>query len=158
MKTYLALAFAGLAACAAVVHAGATAEQIAEMKDCTVCKVMAEDADLMKEMTWECHKIKDGMLCVATVPKDMKDKYAEIMKKMEATVETLPAKMQQGEDVKLCTFCSGMGELITAGANQETVETATGSICMVTSHDADVVAKIHAQAEKAMAEQEAAAN
>ena len=47
-----------------------------------------------------------------------------------------------------------MSELIKSGAKKQDINTATGGICLVTSNDPAVVQKIHALADKAIAEQE----
>ena len=156
MKMSFTLAMLGLVGwwAAAAYAATSAKDHVAEMKECAVCRFLAEDPDLLRDMTWECHKIKDGMLCVASVPKDMKKKFDAAHKKMMETVAGLAAKIQRGEEVKLCSFCQGMGELTQAGAEQETVDTATGSISLVTSRDPTVVSTIHAHADKAKAELE----
>jgi hypothetical protein len=157
MKTWLSLAVLSVAAWwAAAAYAATSADDhLAEMKDCAVCKFLAEDPELMKDMTWECHKIKAGMLCVATVPKDSKEKFDAAHKKMMDTVQGLATRIRNGEKVKLCSFCQGMGALTEAGAEHEDIDTSTGSINLVTSNDSAVVAKIHALADKAEDEEHA---
>ena len=155
MKAMLSVV-ALVATAAASLAIAATAEDAQEqMKKCAVCKFLAEAPDLMATMTWECHKVDAGMLCLATVPKEKKKQYDEIHKKMMATVEKIKSDAAAGRDIELCSFCTSMGELEKAGAKEETVDTATGSVYLVTSADPAVVAKIHAQADKAIAEQEA---
>jgi hypothetical protein len=151
--TFSALTLALAASWAA--YAATADEALDEMKHCAVCKVMMEKPELMESMTWECHKVDAGMLCLATVPKAMKKTYDEVHKKMMENVEHVKAEAAAGRDVELCHFCSAMGALEKAGAKEETIDTATGSVYLVTATDPNVVAKIHAHADEAIAQQEA---
>jgi hypothetical protein len=126
---------------------------LAEMKKCAVCKYMAENPELLREMTWETHKIDNGMLCLTTVPKAMKKEFDAISAKMMQAIEKVKAEEKQGTEVQLCHFCVTMGELMKLDAKQEHIETQTGAIHLCTSDDPTVVKKIHAMADKAIAEQ-----
>jgi hypothetical protein len=129
MKAVLAISALTLALAASwAAYAASADEAVAEMKNCAVCKLMTESPGLMENMTWECHKVDAGMLCLASVPKDMKKQYDEVHKKMMEKVEQVKAESAAGRDVELCHFCSAMGDLEQAGAKAETVDTATGSI------------------------------
>jgi len=159
MKSLITLAALAVAACWTSTASAATAaaDHVDEMKECAVCSVMAGDGELMKHMTWEIHKIGPGMLCITSVPADLKDSFDAAGKKMMETVAGLAAKFQAGEQVKLCSFCQAMAELMQAGAKQESVDTKTGSILIVSSTDPAVIEKIHAHADK-FNEAEAAAH
>src|SRR4026207_1517804 len=105
MRTVFTLAFLGLLACGAVM---VTAELpndalLAEMKKCAVCKAMAENPKLLSQMTWETHKIDDGMLCVSTVPKEMSKEFAAIHEKMMQNVAKVKSDAQSGKKVELCS-------------------------------------------------------
>jgi len=154
MRILLA-AIAGLVVCcAASAYAASSADSFdQQMQKCEVCKVMAAKPDLMKNMTWKTHKIDNGMLSVATVPKDKKGEFDAVHDQMMQNVEKVKAKQQQGQPVQLCEYCTAMSELMKAGANKQDIETETGDICLVTSNDAAVIQKIHALADKAIAEQ-----
>jgi hypothetical protein len=93
------------------------------------------------------------MLCMFSVPKEMKKEYDAVHKQMMEAIAKVKADQQAGRQVELCEFCTGMAELQKAGAKQETVDTSTGSIFLVTSPHPEIVAKIHAHADKAIAEQ-----
>ena len=154
MKAIVTAALLGVACWATAVWAESPQEAfLAEMKSCAVCGVMAEKPELMTDMTWETHKIDNGMLCVASVPKDKLKEFTELHEKMMKQVAQVKADSQQGKPVKLCSFCSSMGDLEKAGAKQQEIKTATGFISLFTSSDPTVVAKIHACADKAIAEQ-----
>jgi hypothetical protein len=124
-----------------------------EMKKCAVCKYIAENPELMKHMTWETHKIENGMLCLTTVPKDMKRDFDAASEKMMQAVAKVQADQKEGKPVELCGFCASMGELMKTNAKQLHIDISTGAIHLCTSDDPAVVKKIHAMADKAVAEQ-----
>lgn len=126
---------------------------LAEMKKCAVCKHMAEKPELVKNMTWETHKIDNGMLCLTTVPKEMKKDFAAVNTKMMQAIAEVTTAQKQGRPVELCEFCSSMGALMQANAKEQHIETQMGAIHLMTSNDPATVAKIHAVADKAIAEQ-----
>jgi hypothetical protein len=128
-------------------------KMLAEMEKCAVCKYMAEDPELMKDMIWETHKIDTGMLCLTTVPKGKKKEFDAVSAKMMQAIGKLAAGQAQGKEVELCSFCASMGELHKSGAKMQHIDTQTGAIHMCTSDDAAIVKKIHAMADKAIAEQ-----
>ncbi len=155
MKTIVSLAVLGLAVAGSrsVFAEDATDKMVAEMKKCAVCKNLAEDPELMKNMSWETHKIDNGMLSVSSVPKGMKKEYDEVSEKMHHAIEQVSADAKAGKPVQLCNFCSSMSELMKAGAKEQHIETSSGSIDLCTSDDPAVVKKIHEIADKAIAMQ-----
>jgi hypothetical protein len=155
MKTIVSLAGLGLVALwSSVVFAEAAQEKmLAEMEKCAVCKFMAEDPDLMKDMTWETHKIDNGMLCLTTVPKEKKKEFDAVSAKMMQAIAKLEAAKTQGKEVELCSFCASMGEITKLNPKMQYIDTLSGAIHMVTSDDPAIVKKIHAMADKAIAEQ-----
>ncbi len=154
MKAAISIAVLASAACLAAIAVAASTsdDQVKEMAKCAVCKFMAEDPKLMESVAWECHKIDEGMLCMASVPKEMKNAFDAVHKKMMAAVATIKAHPDQ--PVELCGMCESMGQLEKAGAKQQTIDTAVGCVHLVTAADPAVVKQIHAQADKAMAEHE----
>jgi uncharacterized membrane-anchored protein YhcB (DUF1043 family) len=156
MKACLSLAVVALAvAWSTTVRAESqSGDPRMEMQKCEVCKFLAEKPDLMKQMTWETHKIDNGMISVASGPKENKDEFHAVHEKMMQAVAKVKADQQQGKPVQLCEYCQSMSELMKAGAKQQNIETAGGAICLVTSDDPAVVQKIHAAADKAIAQQQ----
>jgi hypothetical protein len=155
MKTIVSLAALGLAACwsSGVVAQNEEHSIAEEMKKCAVCKYMAENPSLMKSMTWETHKIENGMLCLTTVPKELKKEFDAISARMMQEIAKLEADPAHAKEVALCSFCQSMGELHKLGAKMQHIDTKTGAIHMSTSDDPATVKKIHAMADKAIAEQ-----
>jgi hypothetical protein len=151
MKARFALGLVALFTCGlALVHAASEAEMKAEMEKCAFCKHIAANPALMEKMTWETHKIDNGMLCVSTVPKEMKSDFDALSAKMKATMEQLGPDAQQGQEPELCEICEDMAELMKEGVKEKTIELTNGSIHMMTSDDPATVAKIHAAADKAI--------
>jgi hypothetical protein len=153
MKALVSLAVFGLvAACSSSAFAQLDHEKMmAEMKKCDVCKNLAEKPELMKSMTWETHKIDNGMLSVTSAPRKMKKDLAEVSEKMHQAIEQVKADAKEGKDVHLCGFCSAMGELMKAGAKEQDITTTAGEIHLCTSDDPAVVKKIHEMADHAIA-------
>lgn len=158
MRAALTIAGAGLLVwCATLAWAEPPSpEVLAEMKKCAVCKELAANPTLMGEMTWETHKIDNGMLCVATVPKEHGKEFAALHEKMMTNVKQVQADQKAGKPVQLCAFCEGMAELQKAGATEQVIELENGAVSLLTSTEPEIVAKIHAQADKAIAEQKKA--
>lgn len=121
-----------------------------DMKSCAICKNMAGVEGFMEKVKWESHIIDNGLLTVTVMPDDLKEKWAEMMKGVEATI----AKVEAGEETELCGFCTSMGGLIQAGAKKTEIDSAGGKIMMLTSDDPKVVEKIHAHAKKTITEHE----
>src|SRR3954465_15297911 len=153
MKALVSLAVLGLGvACSSSVFAEIDHEKMmAEMKKCAVCKNLAENPELMKNMSWETHKIENGMLSVTTSPKKMNKDLKAVSEKMHQAIEQVKADEKEGKEVHLCSFCSAMGELMKAGAKEQDIATKAGEIHLCTSDDPAVVKKIHEMADQAIA-------
>jgi hypothetical protein len=154
MRTVIAVAFLGLLACVVAVSAEQQNDALlAEMKKCAICKEMAENPKLMSQVSWETHKIDNGALSVSTVPKESVKQMAALHEKMMKNVEKAKSDLQSGKKVEMCSFCEGMGELEKSGAKIQTIHTSTGAVSLITSPDPEVVKKIHAHADQAIAMQ-----
>jgi hypothetical protein len=153
MKSFLTVAAVALVASLSSLASAASHDEDAmkaEMEKCAVCKNLAANPELMNAMTWETHKIDNGLLCVTTVPKEKKSEFDALNAKMKASIEQVKADEQQGKTPELCELCKEMSELTKAGAKEKEIALSNGSIHMLTSDDPAVVAKIHAHADKAM--------
>jgi hypothetical protein len=155
MKTIVSLAVVGLVvgwssrACGQATHD----KMLAEMEKCAVCKHLAENPELMKVMNWETHKIDNGMLCLTTVPKEMKKEFDAVSAKMMQAIEKVKGDQKEGKPVELCSLCVTMGDLMHTTAKQQHIDVSTGAIHLCTSDDPGVVKMIHALADKAIANQ-----
>ena len=153
MKSFLTVAALALVASLSSLVSAASHDEAAmkaEMEKCAMCKHIAADPALMQNMTWETHKIDNGMLCVSTVPKEQKASFDALSAKMKSTMEQMKADSAQGKEPELCELCKGMAELVKEGAKEKEIALTNGSIHMLTSDDPAVVAKIHASADKAI--------
>jgi len=121
-----------------------------EVKNCAVCKSMAKP-ELREHMTFETHKIDNGMLCVATVDKDHLKAFQTAHKELAANAAQAEADQKAGNEVKMCGFCEGIGTLMKAGVKHQEIPTARGAVTLFTSDKPDVVAQIHQQADQAKA-------
>jgi hypothetical protein len=155
MKTLLTIATLALVASGAMSAVAASSEDamMAEMEKCAVCKNLAANPELLENMTWETHKLDNGMMCVTTVSEEFKADFDSLNAKVKTSVEKVKADQQQGKAVPLCDLCADMGQITEAGAKEKEIKIPNGSIHMMTSDDPAVVEKIHANADKAIAMQ-----
>src|SRR3954454_11691749 len=105
MKAFVPLAVLGLT----VAWSGSAFAQLdhqkmmAEMKKCDVCKNLAENPELMKNMSWETHKIDNGMLSVTSVPKKMNKDLAAVSEKMHQAIEQVKV---DAKEARRCIFAA----------------------------------------------------
>ena len=111
-----------------------------DLDNCSMCKNMTAEKGLMEHMEWENHLTTDGMISITVVAAGYEEAFARSMENMKATSE----KLMAGEQMYLCGFCQSYGALHMAGANFEHIETKSGTIELVSSHDPKIVEKIHA--------------
>ena len=125
-------------------------EEIAwfDMDHCEICKNMASMKHDMHKIKWETEMLDDGIITVSVVPDDMK---AE-MEKAEAGVEKTVARLEQGEQLKMCGFCQNYGKLMALGAKFKDIKTVGVNIGLVTSTDPEVVKEIHAMGKRSKIE------
>lgn len=115
-----------------------------DVMNCDICKAMSAQAGLMESMKWETHVIPTGMMHFTVVPEEMRPKMNAAEDAMKQTI----AEIMQGQQKKCCGYCTGMGQLMAAGAKQTQVRTAGGDVSLVTSEDPAVIERIHAHAKK----------
>ena len=115
-----------------------------DMENCTMCKPLAEKPELMHHMTWEHYKVSNGIVSVTTVDSEYMDKFRECNQTMGAVA----AKLRAGEKLPLCNMCMAYGELVHKGAKLEQVETRRGMLSLMTSDNPELVAEIHAWADR----------
>ncbi|RME31424.1 MAG: hypothetical protein D6800_00780 [Candidatus Zixiibacteriota bacterium] len=127
----------------------ATAGQQAEkpwfdMKNCAMCSHLTENPELMQHMTWEHHKLDNGIISVTTVDREYVDAYRAVSAEMQATADQLKA----GKQLPLCGMCTAYGSLFAEGARLKRIDTERGAIYLVTSDKPEVVKDIHAWADR----------
>ena len=120
-----------------------------DMENCAICKHMAEHAHIMPDIKWEMTATEKGMITVAVIP----EKHQAIMKDAHKKMKKTIAKLEAGEKMDLCGFCTSYGSLKEAGANIEEFETDGGiMITLVTAERPELIEKIHQHAKKSMEE------
>ncbi len=119
-----------------------------DMENCSFCKNLTEDPDLLHHMTWEGYNISNGIISVTTVEKDYADSFATCSANMAKAGE----QMKQGEKMPMCNSCTTFGMIMMKGLNSEQVETNHGEIWIMTSDDPEVVKEMQTWAERNMAE------
>lgn len=153
MKRFSILAMVLVAATAAMVSAdhhesdhGGHADKPGwfDPAHCDICQPMALRPDLLMAVKWETHKTASGMIMTSVVPEAMQSDFNAMCEKMHAS--------KPGPDSTLCGFCVAFGDLLQAGAQMEEIKTKFGGVTLLTSDDADVVAKIHQVAERSIEE------
>lgn len=119
-----------------------------DMDNCDVCKSMAQHKDMIPYIKWETHLLDNGALSVSVIPEKFKATMSEAKKDMKKAI----ARLEAGEKLKCCGYCNSYGTLIGSGAKITEISTAAGDLVMLTSDNEDVVKKIHAHANKTIAE------
>ena len=133
---------AGLAA-AGTDHPTKTESGWFDLENCVFCKNMMEDPGLLPHMTWENHKIENGMLQIFTVAPEYAESYAKCMQAMETIGNDMTSGKINSMEAKMCGSCAAYGQLMMAGAKMENVKGDAADCALMTSSDPAVVAKIH---------------
>ncbi len=143
MKTNAILAVLLLLAAAAAAAPAYPEQPWYDFDNCAFCSHLSLDPQLLDHVTWESHAVRDGAITVTTVDPAFAGSYHDAMTAMGE----LGRKVKSGEvdplSMKVCGRCETYGELMTAGVNVETVHGEQAEVTLVTSADADLVARIH---------------
>jgi len=115
-----------------------------DLANCSFCKSMSQEPGLMDHISWENHKIANGMISVTVVDPEYKEAWDRAhMGMMEAA-----KKLESGEQMPVCGFCNSYGMLKMAGATCDYVETSVGLVYTMTSDNEELIQKIHAHTDK----------
>lgn len=117
-----------------------------DMEKCTFCKHITAEEGLMEHMSFEYHNHSKGIVSIAVVDKEYKEAFARVSKEMEAEGE----KMMTSKEPPpyMCGHCAGYGEFIMAGVMPEVVSTSHGEMTLWISDNPEMVAKLHAFAQR----------
>ena len=115
-----------------------------DMQNCGICKCMGDHMDIMGDITWETHKLPNGVMSVSVIPDEHKATMKEAHDKMMGAVK----RFEEGESMDLCGHCESYGELLGMGAQKHEIESSIGTITIMTSDDPEVVKKIHAHTDR----------
>lgn len=109
-----------------------------DMENCQMCKPMMETEGFMENVTWETYPIANGIIDVTTVNKGFEEQYQSAHGAMMANW----AKLQAGEEMKLCGMCQAFSAAMDETVKMETVKTKNGEISLTTSSNTETVAKL----------------
>jgi len=115
-----------------------------DMQNCEFCKSLTENPQLMNNMSWEHHKISNGLASITRVKAEFVGSYKEAQQKMRAVGD----KMMRGEQVNVCNMCKSLGEIYNSGAKRDLVESDNIFVWVTTSDDPETVKMIHAWGER----------
>jgi hypothetical protein len=114
-----------------------------DMENCVFCKNLIEDPGLLPHMTWESHKIANGMVQIFTVQPQYKQSYAKCMQAMETIGNDMMSGKVNPMEAKMCGSCAAYGQLMMAGAKNEHVPGDAADVSLITADDPALVVKIH---------------
>ena len=121
-----------------------------DMQNCEICKCMSGHMDMMMEVKWGVHKTENGMMMISVVP----EKHQKTMKAAHDEMMQVVARLEKGEKMHCCGFCTSYGKLKQGGAKIEEIETVGGKVTLVTSDNSEMIKMIHEHATKTMAAHE----
>jgi len=122
-----------------------------DMENCAFCKHIVAEKGLMEHMCFEYHDLTNGILSITTVDPEYQEAYERAQKNMEAVGAEM-MKDPQAQPPYMCGHCEAYGGLIMAGVMPQHVKAAVGDILVWTSDDPEMVAKLHAFADRSMEE------
>ena len=109
---------------------------------CDLCKVFLEEPKLMETMGWEQYEISNGIVQISVVEAPLLPAYRTAHGKMMAGLD----RLEKGDSLYLCGYCTAFGELTKAGAKIEYIETKTGDVLILTGDTPELIADIKAMA------------
>ena len=66
-----------------------------DMTGCGICKCMGDNMSIMHEITWETHKLPNGVLSVSIIP----DKHKQTMKDVHEEMMAAVKRLEEGEEM-----------------------------------------------------------
>ncbi len=145
MKKLFVLSFVALLLVAAGSSFAGDEKPFFDMVNCTFCKHLMDDPQLMPNLAWEHFKIANGLVTMTTVEDDaLMPAYKACCAKMEEAGK----QMQTGQMLPMCGMCTQMGTLIMKGVKWEQFTSKHGDISLMTSDNPEVVKEIHALADR----------
>jgi|GEM_PF-3276559 len=120
-------------------------EVMQSMQNCSLCKMMLEQPDMMQLTNHQVIRLKNGIAINNTVKDNSKvGKYHEFNQRFMNKYSDLKKLSPEAMRGAVCHFCNQFGELESHGATMDWNTTATGSLTVITAGCPDVVRKINA--------------
>jgi hypothetical protein len=135
---------------AAVVWAGdpSSEQSWLDLENCSMCKNMAAEEGLMEHMQWDTHMVATGYMSITTVDPE----YEEAYQRSHAAMMKVWERMEGGEQLPLCGYCTSMGKLHAAGAEFDEIDSRGQHIMLVSATDPETVEMIQAHAKRTLDE------
>jgi hypothetical protein len=119
-----------------------------DMENCSFCKNLTTDPELLHHMTWDQYEISNGVISVTNVDPEYEKSYETC----QAQMEKVAKEMQQGKQMPMCQSCMTLGAIMMKGLHTEQVKTKTGEIWIMTSDDPELVTGVQKWAARNMDE------
>jgi hypothetical protein len=119
-----------------------------DFANCSMCKVIGQNPEMMKSISWEQHDISNGIVCVTTVP----DKYLDAYRAAHESMAEIGARLMKGEQMYLCGSCQALGKCLAENPHQEYAQTDHGDVWILTSDNPEVVAALQEWAKRSTEE------
>jgi hypothetical protein len=150
MKTFALLIALSLLTLPALAgdHPMATESGWFDLENCAFCKNLLTDPELLEHMTWETHRIENGMMYITVVDPGYQKSYVAANKAMEKLGNDMMTGAVNPMQVKMCGSCAEFGQLMMAGVEMENIDGDAADIMLITSTDPQMVAKLHAYADR----------
>ena len=114
-----------------------------DLENCSFCKTMTADPELLPHCRWETLPTADGMVNVIAVD----PAYAASLTKACSDMDQLATRLQRGdvraEDLHLCGYCKAYMELMSAGARPEPIKGMATEVTLVHATDPALIEKMH---------------
>jgi hypothetical protein len=121
-----------------------------DLANCAFCKHLTTDPELLPNLGWEHHLIKNGMMSIVTFRTEhARTAFAEANEHMEAASK----EMMAGKQLPMCAYCRSMTDIFMTGkAEYEEVKGQSAHIMLITSDDPQVVEMIHKHGQRTIDE------
>ena len=120
------------------VQAGEKAPWV-DMVNCPICNNVTAEKGLSQNMNWEHHLTATGMISVFTIKPDFQPKFDRAKAGMLEKI----GEVLNGEELKICGYCTSVTTLLKEGAKSENIVTHSGDVFVISSTDEAMIAKIH---------------
>lgn len=118
-----------------------------DLETCAFCKNfnLGDGNYIVDHMKGHYHTMPNGFLCIMTIEEDYQDELAKAGEGMKKVIEDM---LKTGTLPQMCGHCTAYGELLQSGAVEQQFNSDVAMAYMMTSHNPEVVKKLHAFADK----------